>query len=30
MDVNENAENLTPSGILKSIASRLAPTGGVS
>ncbi|AWY39732.1 hypothetical protein DKY63_07385 [Pseudomonas putida] len=27
MDVNDNAENLTPRGVFASIASRLAPTG---
>ena len=27
MDVNDNAGDLTPRGILKFIASRLAPTG---
>jgi hypothetical protein len=27
MVVNDNAGNLTPSGVLKTIASRLAPTG---
>ena len=26
MDVNDNAGSLTPSGVLESIASRLAPT----
>jgi hypothetical protein len=30
MDVNDNAEYLTPRGVLKSIASRLAPTGRFS
>jgi len=27
MDVNDNAGSLTPRGVLKSIASKLAPTG---
>ncbi len=27
MDVNDNAGNLTPCGVLSSIASMLAPTG---
>jgi hypothetical protein len=27
MDVNDNAGSLTPSGVLESIARRLAPTG---
>jgi hypothetical protein len=27
MDVNDNADNLTPRGVLRFIASRLAPTG---
>jgi len=27
MDVNENAGSLTPSGVLETIASMLAPTG---
>ncbi|MDR6605172.1 hypothetical protein J2X87_000223 [Pseudomonas synxantha] len=29
MVVNDNAGSLAPRGILKSIASELAPTGGV-
>ncbi|AWY41166.1 hypothetical protein DKY63_15205 [Pseudomonas putida] len=29
MVVNDNAGNLRPRGVLKSIASRLAPTGGL-
>jgi hypothetical protein len=28
MDVNDDAGSLTPSGVLESIASMLAPTGG--
>ncbi|PMZ69697.1 hypothetical protein C1X65_27980 [Pseudomonas sp. FW305-70] len=28
MDDNDNAGSLTPSGVLESIASKLAPTGG--
>jgi hypothetical protein len=27
MDVNDNAGSLTPSGVLESITSKLAPTG---
>ena len=27
MDVNDNAGNLTPRGVLRLIASKLAPTG---
>jgi hypothetical protein len=30
MDVNDDAGNLTPSGALRFIASRLAPTGFAS
>ncbi|MCP1418219.1 hypothetical protein J3D47_002462 [Pseudomonas laurylsulfativorans] len=29
MDVNDNAGSLTPRGVFESIASRLAPTGGM-
>jgi len=28
MDVNDNADSLTPSVVLSTIASKLAPTGG--
>ncbi len=30
MDVNDNSGYLTPSGALESIASMLAPTGGIA